>query len=150
MSSVAFSSPSATSTSKGERSHAFARLGLATVIAAVLANALVYFIGDALIGYDPDFVVLANVSGTVIFTVFPAIVAVLLYAVLLRRFANPARLFTIISAVILIVSVIPDFTYIPLVEGASNAQTAVLIFMHAVAAGVIVGMLTTFARPRAR
>ena len=34
--------------------------------------------------YDPEFIVLANVSGAAIFTVVPAIVAVLLYAGLLR------------------------------------------------------------------
>jgi hypothetical protein len=150
MSSFAFSSSNATPASSTERSHAFAKLGLATVVAAVLANVLVYFIGDALIGYDPDFIVLGNVSGAVIFTVVPAIVAVLLYGALLRYVANPARIFTIVSAVILALSVIPDLTYIPTVEGASNAQTAVLIFMHTVAAGVIVGMLTSFARPRTR
>jgi hypothetical protein len=150
MSSLAFSPSIDTSDRRAERSHAFAKVGLATVLAAVLANVLVYFIGDAIIGYDPDFVVLGNVSGTVIFTVVPAIVAVLLYGALLRRTANPARIFTIVSAVVLVVSTIPDFTYIPTVEGASNSQTAVLILMHLVAASVLVGMLTAFARPRAR
>jgi hypothetical protein len=69
----------------------FALVGLATVIAAVAANVLVYFIGSALVGYDPQFVVLANVSATILFTVVPAIVAVLLYALLLRFTDNPTR-----------------------------------------------------------
>ena len=40
------------------------------------------------------------------------------------------------------VTLIPDFTYIPTVDGASNPQTAVLVAMHVIAAAVIVGMLT--------
>jgi hypothetical protein len=150
MSSLAFSPSIAASDPPAERTHRFAKVGLATVLAAVLANVLVYFIGDAIIGYNPDFVVLGNVSGIAIFTVVPAIVAVLLYGLLLRRAAHPARIFTVVSAVVLVVATIPDFTYIPSVEGASNAQTAVLVLMHIVAACVIVGMLTTFARPKAR
>ena len=149
MSSMALSAP-VSGTSRVEGRWRYARVGLATVVAAVLANVLVYYAGDAVVGYDPDFVVLANVSGTILFTLVPAIVATLLYAVLLRRAAHPVRLFTIVSAIVLIVTTIPDFTYIPGVVGASAGQTAVLVLMHVVAAAVIVGMLTTYARPRAR
>jgi hypothetical protein len=126
----------------------FALVGLATVIAAVAANVLVYFIGSALVGYDPQFVVLANVSATILFTVVPAIVAVLLYALLLRFTDNPTRNFTIIAAVVLVASLIPDITYIPTVPGASIGQTAILMVMHVVAAVVIVWMLTTLTRPQ--
>ena len=128
----------------------FALVGLATVIAAVVANTLVYFIGREIVAYDPDFVVLANVSGTIIFTLVPAIVAVLLYAALVRFTENPARVFTIIAAIVLVLSIIPDVTYIPGVEGASNGQTAILILMHVFAAAVIVPMLTLLNRQRTR
>ena len=127
----------------------FARFGLATVIAATVANVLVYYLGAAIIGYDPTFVVLANVGGVLFFTIPSAVIAVLLYAVLLRTVDSPERIFAIISAVVLVLSVIPDITYIPTVAGSSNAQTAVLILMHVVAAAVIVGMLTYYTRPRA-
>jgi hypothetical protein len=50
--------------------------------------------------------------------------------------------------VVLILSWIPDLTYIPTVPGSSPAQTAVLMVMHVVAAVVIVTMLTNLARPR--
>lgn len=128
----------------------FALVGLGTVVAAVLANMLVYFIGSALVAYDPQFVVLANVGPTIIFTVVPAIVAVVLYAILLRFAANPARAFTIIAAVALVISLIPDLFYIPTVPGATGGQTAVLMVMHVVAAIVIVAMLTTLTRPQSR
>jgi apolipoprotein N-acyltransferase len=124
----------------------YARLGIATVFTAVIANMLVYFAGDAAIGYDPDFLVLSNVSGIAIFTFVPAVVSVLLYAALLRKTSRPERVFTIIATVLLVLSVIPDFTIIPSEEGASNGQTAILVLTHVVAAGIIVGMLTKYVR----
>jgi hypothetical protein len=51
-----------------------------------------------------------------------------------------------ISVVVFIVTLIPDFTYIPTVPGATNEQTAILVMMHVVAAAVIVPMLTRFNR----
>jgi hypothetical protein len=140
---------SATTTSRGGWGRV-ALVGLGTVIAAVLANLVVYYIGAAIVGYNPDFVVLATNGGTIFFTVIPAIVAVLLYAILLRFTRRPARIFSIIAAVVFVVTLIPDFTYIPTVVGASNGQTAILVLMHIVAAVVIVGLLTKFARLRGR
>lgn len=128
----------------------FARIGLATVVAAVFANTLFYYICSPFVRYDAEFKVLTNPSGAIIFTLVPAVVAVLLYAALLRYNANPVRTFNIISAVVLIASVIPDVTYIPTVPGSSNAQTAILILMHVLAAAVITPMLTILARPQAR
>jgi hypothetical protein len=149
MSSITMSSSAPGEARAGNRGR-FALVGLGTTIAAVLANVLVYFVGGAVIGYDPRFLPLANVGGAVIFTLVPALVAVLLYAALLRLTRHPARVFTAIAAVVFIVTLIPDFTYIPTVPGATGGQTAILVLMHVVAAGVIVGLLTTLARPRAR
>jgi hypothetical protein len=121
-----------------------------TVVAATLANALFYYAAGQFVAYDSQFAPLENVSGAVIFTLFFAVGAVLLYAVL-RRFTRQAnRIFTVISAVFLVVSVIPDITYIPTVPGSSNAQTAILIVMHVIAAAVIVGMLSSSAQADAR
>ena len=126
----------------------FALVGLGTVAAAVVANLLVYLIGSVVVGYDPGFVVLANPSGTILFTVVPAIVAVLLYAVLRCFSGNPARIFTNIAVFVLILSLIPDLTYIPSVPGATSGQTAILMLMHVVAAVVIVSTPTTLTRSR--
>lgn len=139
---------SASGTSRTINWGRFALVGLGTVVAAVLANVIVYYIGSAIVDYDPQFVVLNDVSATILFTVVPAIVAVLLYAGLLRFAVNPARTFTIIAVVVLIVSLIPDILYIPTVPGSTVGQTAILIVMHIVAAAVIVWMLTTLNRPR--
>ena len=147
MSSIVIS-PSGTGQSGTAGRGRFALVGLGTVAAAVLANVLVYAAGSGLVGYDPRFLTLANVSGAVIFTLVPAVVAVLLYAVLRRVVADPARVFAIIAAVVFVVTLIPDFTYIPTVPGATVGQTAVLVLMHVVAAGVIVGGLTSGDRRR--
>jgi hypothetical protein len=149
MSSVALSSSASSPEPMASRAFSwgrFASVGLGTVVAAVLANLVVYLIGSVVVGYDPQFVVLANASGTILFTVVPAIVAVLLYAALMRFTSNPARIFTNIAVVVLIVSWIPDLTYIPSVPGASSGQTAILMLMHVVAAVVIVSMLTRLTR----
>lgn len=139
-------SPSGSTVNRGR----YALVGLGTVLAAALANALAYVVGDAIVRYDPDFVELGSAVGIAVFTMIPATIAVLLYAVLLRRAQRPAHAFTRISAVILVLSLIPDLVFIPGEPGASNGQTAVLMVMHAVAAVVIVGLLTTFARPAQR
>jgi hypothetical protein len=127
----------------------FTLVGLGTIGAAVLANVIVFFICGMFVAYDPQFLPLANVGAIVIFTVFPAIIATLIYALLLRFTQNPARLFTIIAVIALLISLVPDLTYIPTVPGVTTAQTAVLLLMHLVAATVIVGMLTR-SRPQAR
>lgn len=128
----------------------YAPIGLATVVVAVLANVIVYYLAGLVVRYDPIFPPLATSGGAIIFTVVPAIVAVLLYAALLRFAANPPRVLTAIAAVVLVLSVIPDFTYIPTVPGASAGQTAVLVVMHVVAAVAMVGMLTRLAPKLAR
>ncbi len=149
MSSITMS-PSVSQESRAVNWGAFARVGVATVVAAVIANVLVYFVGSAIVTYDPEFVILSNVSGAVIFTLLSAIGAVLVYAALLRFSRNPARVFMIISAVVFVVTLIPDFTYIPTVPGASDGQTTILVLMHVAAAIVIVRMLTTLTRPQSR
>lgn len=125
----------------------FALVGLGTVFAAILANTLVYYLGRAVVGYDPQFVILAAVGTTIFFTAIPAIGAVALYALLLRFAAHPARTFAIIAAVVFVVTTIPDFTYIPGAPGASAGQTAILVCLHLVAAAVITGLLTHFGHP---
>jgi len=125
-------------------------VGLGTVVAAVLANVLVYYLGRAIVGYDPQFLPLADVGTTIFFTAIPALVATILYAALLRCARRPARTFAIIAAVVFVVTTIPDFTYIPGVTGATAGQTAVLVIMHIVAAATIVGLLTRFARQQGR
>lgn len=125
-------------------------IGLATVVVAVLANVLFYYVGQLFVTYHPDFVILANPGATITMTAAAGIIAVLVYAALLRFNSNPVRVYTIVAAVVLAVSVIPDYTMIPSEAGASTGQAVILALMHVVAAAVIVPMLTILARPNAR
>jgi len=125
----------------------YAKIALATTVLATLANVAVYFLADLFVNYHPDFVILQNVSPAVMFTVIPGVVGSLLYAGLLRFTSQPARIFKVVAAIVFVVTTVPDFTYIPGVEGASTAQAAVLVLMHVVAATIITVMLTKLARP---
>ena len=125
----------------------YARIGLLTIGASVAANAVFFYLAQAAVQYDPAFLPLGNISAPIIFTVFPAVVAALLYAGLLqfvRRHA--AMVFPVIAAITFVVTLIPDFTYVPTVDGVSNAEIAVLVMMHAIAAAVITRGLTSVRR----
>lgn len=55
----------------------YARIGLLTIGASVLANAAFFYLAQVSVQYDPAFLPLGNVSAPIIFTVFPAVVAAL-------------------------------------------------------------------------
>jgi len=125
----------------------YARLGLLTIGAAVVANAVFFYLAQVAVQYDPAFLPLGNVSAPIIFTVFPAVVATMLYAGLLQFVGKHAALvFTVISAITFVIMLLPDFTYIPTVDGVSNAEIGVLVVMHAIAAAVITRGLTSVRR----
>jgi hypothetical protein len=155
MSSMSLSPAVATSPSLSRQSRVvdwgrFALVGLAAIVASGLATILVYYAGDAVVRYDPDFVELGSAVGDGIFAAVLAVGAVLVYAVLLRIARTPVRTYAIVSAVVLVLSLIPNFTVAASDPGSSNAQVAVLVLMHVVAAAVIVPMLTSLARPHER
>jgi hypothetical protein len=125
----------------------YARIGLLTIGAAVLANAVFFYLAQLGMQYDPAFLPLGNVSAPIIFTVFPAVVAAVLYAGLLQFVRKHAALvFTMISAITFVVTLIPDVTYIPTLDGVSNAEVGVLVAMHTIAAAVITRGLTSIRR----
>jgi hypothetical protein len=116
----------------------YTRTGLLTIGAAVLANAVFFYLARVAVQYDPAFLPLGNVSAPIVFTVFPAVVAALLYAGLLQvARAHAAIVFVVISAIAFVVTLIPDFSYIPTVDGASSGEIAVLVMMHVIAAVII-------------
>ena len=126
----------------------FGLVGFGTVVAAVVANVLVYGAGRRLTGDDRAFGPLADVSRTVLFTLVPAVAAVLLYAVLLRLTGDPSRTFIPIAVAAFVLTLGVDLVYLLSVHGATVEQTAILVLMHLVAAGVIVGVLTSHVHPQ--
>jgi hypothetical protein len=125
----------------------YARIGLLTIGASVLANAVFFYLAQVVVPYDAAFLPLGNVSAPIIFTVFPAVAAALLYAGLLHFVRSRAALvFTLLAAITFVVTLLPDFTYIPTVDGVSNGEIAVLVVMHTIAAAVITRELTSIRR----
>jgi hypothetical protein len=121
----------------------YARTGLLTICASVLANAVFFYLAQVVVQYDPVFLPLGNVSAPVIFTLIPGLVAVGLYAGLLQFVRRHAAMaFTVIAAITFVLTLIPDFTYVPTLDGVSNAEITVLVAMHAIAAAVITRGLT--------
>ena len=87
----------------------YARIGLPTIGASVLANAVFLDLAQVAVPYDPAFLPLGNVSAPIIFTVFPAVVAALLYAGVLQFVPTRAALvFTVIAAITFVVTLIAD------------------------------------------
>jgi len=115
------------------------RAGLAAALASILA---VLIIQAAAIAIWPDialFKPLDSYARTAIFTAVPAVAATALFAWLTRHKANPVRLFVATSAVVLAISIIPDFV-LP-VEHKTFLASSVTAFLHVVAAVVIVSVL---------
>ncbi len=118
---------------------------LAAVVAAV-ANAILYFIGDAL-GAFPDSV---TVAGDRPMSVAPVIISSIVgvlggaaVSALIGRFARrPISVFRVVAGVVLLLSFAQPF----FIAGAGFGYRAGLILMHVVAAAIAVGMLTTLAR----
>jgi hypothetical protein len=74
-----------------------------------------------------------------IFTLVPALAATALLAWLARRSANPVRTFLLISAVVLVLSFIPD--YILPAPNRTWIASTIAAFLHVVAAAIIVPVL---------
>lgn len=122
---------------------------LAAAVAAVV-NAIIFLIADAA-GLFPDDVLLANgqainVGAVVSLSIVGVVGAAIVYALTGRLSGRvtrrPIRLFTIIAAVVLILSFASPF----LVPGAGAGYIATLELLHVTTAAIAVGLLTRLAR----
>ena len=124
-------------------------VALLAALAAALANALVYFAASGLgtisqgvllpspIGFSP------LTAGLVVTTsVIGAIGASIVFAIIGLLSRRPVRLFRIVAAVVLVLSLVPPAT----VPGVPVTMRLSLAVMHVVAWVVSVGLLTTLAR----
>jgi hypothetical protein len=81
------------------------------------------------------------------FTVFGALGAVLVFALIGRLSRRPVRLYRIIASVVLVVSFVPDFLLLS-APHASGIAVGALIVMHIATYLITVGMLTTMSRAK--
>lgn len=114
-------------------------LGVATAVTSVIAVIIVQVL---VITIWPDialFKPLDSYARAAIFTVVPAVVATALFAWLARRRADPILPFLKIAAVVLVISIIPDYL-LPVAYKTLWAST-VTAFLHVVAAAVTISVL---------
>lgn len=115
------------------------QLGAVTAVASVLAVLIVQALAIAI---WPDVVLfkpLDSYARTAIFTAVPAVGATVLFAWLDAHKALPVKTFINIAAVVLILSIIPDYL-IPVPHKTFLAST-VTAFLHVVAAIITVSAL---------
>lgn len=129
----------------------YARLwwvGLAAIVLSVLANLLTRAIALPFLTVPPEFLPLSTPAPTIIMTVSGVLLAVLVFALVGRFSRRPARTYTIVAAIALVLSLIPngfmmvDPSTAPF-PGANLGSIAVLSLQHVVAAVVAVWVLVT-------
>ena len=123
-------------------------VGLLAIVLATLANLLVRAIALPFITVPPEFLPVSLASPTIIFTIGGVLAAVIVFAIVGRFSRQPARTFTIIAVVALLLSFVPNVGMIinpasaPF-PGGNMGSMSVLIIQHIVAAVVAVWVLTT-------
>jgi hypothetical protein len=121
-----------------------ARTAIAAV-AAVIANVLVRAIAIALFDIPSEFEHLA-LRAVIVSTLVGVIAAGLVYAVIARRAADPARTFTIVAVIALVLSLLAPLSVglqdPPEYPGTDAGSIGTMMFMHVVAAAIAVAALT--------
>lgn len=117
-----------------------ARRGLAAVVLAPLANALLLWAvlaTDAVQRFDP-----LQYGPVTLFSALGALGAALVYAWLVRRRADPDRTFVRVAGLVLLLSFVPDVALLFADPAATVPAVVVLVVMHVVVAVISVGVLT--------
>ncbi len=126
------------------------RAGATAAVLAALANTVVRLLAVTLRPVDPGFMPLGW-GPPVMFTLIGAIGATLVFWIVSRLSRRPARTFTIVAVVALLLSLIPDLQMLlgsgsEQFPGTSGWTVGALITMHFVAFAIIVPMLNRTAK----
>lgn len=117
----------------------WAQIGLAAAVASILA---VLVVQAALLALWPElssFKPLESYPRSALFTLIPAIGATAVFAWLAQKQPRPVEKFIWISAVVLLVSFIPD--YVLPVPNRTLASSSAAAFLHLIAGIVTVGVI---------
>lgn len=117
------------------------KIGLKTALFSVVAVLVVQAIALAIWPEIRAFKPLDSYPRSAIFTLVPALGATAVFAWLARHHSQPGKKFIILSAVLLILSFIPDYA-LPL-EGKTLLGSTVAAFMHLIAGIVTVATILT-------
>lgn len=116
------------------------QLGLIALALSLIINWLITF-GAISADIAPQLDAL-NYGPITFLTTIGVLGATITYGVLTRVVDNPNRVFTILAAILLLISLIPDFTIIPNETGGSLLAGSILALMHITTAVICVGVLT--------
>lgn len=114
--------------------------GAVALVFSILVNSLIVFVANTA-GIAPELDAL-NYGPVTVLTTVGVVGATATYGILTRLTANPDRVFVAVATVVLLVSLIPDFTYIPDEPGGTLLAGAVLGLMHVTTAVICVVVLT--------
>lgn len=128
--------------------------GLIAIVASVIANLVVYFIGNMIWPPMPDFNPLATPIPTIIFTTVFLIGATIVYWLINRFTKNPPRVFLIVAWIVFLVGLIPDFMMMfnPASSTMGTPTTGsmiTLIIMHVVAFAITLWVFLRWAPSKA-
>jgi uncharacterized membrane protein YeaQ/YmgE (transglycosylase-associated protein family) len=140
---------SSTHTSQATLKHsgAFGRLwrvGLLTVLAAVIMNTLISLLAKALFSVAPTFQPL-QVEGFIPSTVIGVTGAVVVFALIMRWAKQPIRLFQRVAVAVLLISLLPDLLLpaLQLYPGTTFPEVGALLLMHIATAFICLGILSS-------
>ncbi len=122
-------------------------VGLLAIALSIAVNLLVRAVALPFITVPPEFMPLSTAMPVVFFTAIGALAAIIVFAIVGRFSRQPARTYTIIAIVVLVLSLIPNAMMLgPAAEalpGANLGNVIVLMVMHVTTAAVVVWLLTT-------
>ena len=121
------------------------RAGALAAVVAAIANTVVRVLAVTLQPVDPGFTALEWIP-PVLFTLVGAIGATGVFWIISHQSQHPARVFTIVATIVLLLSLIPDLLLLqhggPLeMPGANAWAVGALMVMHVVAFAIIVPLL---------
>jgi hypothetical protein len=122
-----------------------------TIVASIVANLIVRWVGMLILPVDPSFMPLATWQPTVIFTTMFLVLATIVFLVINAFTANPPRVFNIVAFVALLLSLVPDFmllinpTAMPMGTPTFGA-VLILVVQHIVAYLITVWAFTKWAQ----
>ena len=116
------------------------RAGVVALAVSLVINWLIVFVANA--GGIAPVLEALNYGPVTFFTTLGVVGATVTYGLLARLSSSPDRLFLVVAAVVLVLSLVPDFTVIPNQPGGSLLAGAILGLMHVTTAVVCVGVLT--------
>ena len=119
------------------------RVGLLTILVAVIMNTLISLLAKALFPVAPTFMPL-QATGFIPSTVIGVTGAVIVFALIIRWAKNPVRMFQRVAVTVLIISLIPDLLLpsLQLYPGTTFPEVGALLLMHIATACICIGILS--------